>query len=281
MTTTTAIGYRRCLPISDPASLVTEQVDVPELGPHDLLVEVAAVSVNPIDIKQRSGVAPDGFRVLGFDAAGTVQAVGAEATFFAPGDEVFYAGTLNRPGSNQRLQAVDERIVGRKPRTVSMGDAASLPLTSITAWETLFDRFGLTDESRGTLLVVGATGGVGSVMLQLARALLPRVETIATASDDERSQWVRRLGATYVVNHRGDLAQQVLAIAPGGVDWLFTAHTPGQVATYAEIVRPFGHDAPWIEHAKWTILPAACAGFPPEPGKSWTWSLGRKAWGPI
>lgn len=240
MTTTTAIGYRRCLPISDPASLVTEQVDVPELGPHDLLVEVAAVSVNPIDIKQRSGVAPDGFRVLGFDAAGTVQAVGAEATFFAPGDEVFYAGTLNRPGSNQRLQAVDERIVGRKPRTVSMGDAASLPLTSITAWETLFDRFGLTDESRGTLLVVGATGGVGSVMLQLARALLPRVETIATASDDERSQWVRRLGATYVVNHRGDLAQQVLAIAPGGVDWLFTAHTPGQVATYAEIVRPFG-----------------------------------------
>lgn len=239
--TTTAIGYESNLPASDPAALVAREVDVPELGPHDLLVEVEAVSVNPVDVKVRAGAPANGFRVLGFDAAGVVRAVGPAVTLFAQGDEVFYAGSIDRPGTNQRLHAVDERIVGRKPRTLDFAEAAALPLTAITAWESLFDRLGLTAGSTGTLLVVGATGGVGSVMLQLVEALLPHVTVIATASDDERADWVRDLGAEHVVDHRGDLVAQVLDIAPRGVEWLFTAHSEGQVETYAQIVAPFGH----------------------------------------
>lgn len=240
MTTTTAIGYRAALPVTDPASLVTEQVEVPPLGPHDLLVEVEAVSVNPVDVKLRAGSPSAGLRVLGFDAAGVVREVGSQVSLFAVGDEVFYAGAINRPGTNQRLHPVDERIVGRKPRSLSFADAASLPLTAITAWEALFDKLALTADSTGTLLIIGASGGVGSIMLQLARELLPGVTLIATASDDERAAWVRGLGAHHIVNHREDLAGQVQAIAPDGVHWLFTAHSEGQVETYARIVRPFG-----------------------------------------
>lgn len=239
MVTTTAIGYERNLPATDPDALVAREIDVPALGPHDLLVEVEAVSVNPVDVKLRA--AADGFRVLGFDAAGTVRDVGSAVSLFAPGDEVFYAGSVNRPGANQRLHVVDERITGPKPQTVSFADAASLPLTTITAWEALFDRLVLTEASQGTLLIVGATGGVGSIMVQLAEALLPNVTVLATASDSERGAWVQTLGAEHVVNHRQDLAAEVLSIVPEGADWLFTAHSQGQVETYARIVRPFGH----------------------------------------
>lgn len=241
MTTTTAIGYEKNLPATDPEALIAREVDVPELGPHDLLVEVEAVSVNPVDVKLRAGAPADGFRVLGFDAAGTVREVGSAVTLFAPGDEVFTAGSIDRPGTNQRLHVVDERITGRKPATLSFADAAALPLTAITAWETLFDRLRLTEESSGTLLVIGATGGVGSVMLELAEALLPNVTVIATASDAERAAWVRGLGAEHSVDHRGNLVSQVQGIAPHGVDWLFTAHSEGQIETYAQIVAPFGH----------------------------------------
>lgn len=241
MTTTTAIGYEKNLPATDTGALTAREVELPALAPHDLVVEVEAVSVNPVDVKLRASAPADGFRVLGFDAAGTVREVGSAVTLFAPGDEVFYAGSIDRPGTNQRLHVVDERITGRKPQALSFADAAALPLTAITAWETLFDRLALTEDSTGTLLVVGATGGVGSIMVQLAEALLPNVTVIATASDDERTTWVRSLGAEYVVNHREDLTSQVLAIAPDGLDWLFTAHSEGQVETYAQIVRPFGH----------------------------------------
>ena len=241
MTTTIAIGYEKNLPATDTGALTAREVELPELAPHDLLVEVEAVSVNPVDVKLRANAPADGFRVLGFDAAGTVREVGSAVTLFAPGDEVFYAGSIDRPGTNQRLHVVDERITGRKPQALSFADAAALPLTAITAWETLFDRLALTEDSTGTLLVVGATGGVGSIMVQLAEALLPNVTVIATASDDERTTWVRSLGAEYVVNHHEDLTSQVLAIAPDGLDWLFTAHSEGQVETYAQIVRPFGH----------------------------------------
>ncbi|MCI1672995.1 MAG: zinc-binding alcohol dehydrogenase family protein [Bifidobacterium tibiigranuli] len=245
--TTTAIGYEANLPITDPSSLVEREIELPSPRAHDLLVEVKAVSVNPADVKLRAQASakdfPSGFRVLGFDAAGVVESVGSAVTLFNPGDEVFYAGTIDRPGTNQRLHLVDERIVGRKPASLSFADAAALPLTSITAWEVLFDRFGLTPESCGTLLVVGATGGVGSVMVQLAEALLPKVSVIATASTPERAEYIRELGAEYTVNHRGDLTAQVLNIAPQGVDWLFTAHSEHQLPLYAEIVRPFGQIA--------------------------------------
>lgn len=235
-----AIGYHRSLPVSDPDSLVLEQVPSPVPGPHELLVEVRAVSVNPVDVKVRAAGDPGTFRVLGFDAAGVVAEVGSAVTGFAVGDEVYYAGAIDRPGSNQRQQLVDSRIVGHKPASVDFAAAASLPLTAITAWETLFDRLRLTADSTGTLLVIGASGGVGSVLLQLAEALLPGVHVIATASGVENRSWVRGLGAEEVVDHRGDLAAQVLALAPGGVDRIFTAHSAGQLDLYAQILRPFG-----------------------------------------
>lgn len=240
MDTNFALGYEQNLPASDPASILSRHVDMPDPAPHDLIVEVRAVSVNPVDVKLRTGASSEGFRVLGFDAAGVVVAVGSEVTLFSPGDEVFYAGSIDRPGTNQRFHAVDERIVGRKPASLSFAEAAALPLTSITAWETLFDRFRLTQENKGTLLVVGATGGVGSAVVQLAEALLPGVSVIATASDAERAAWVTELGAEHTIDHRLDLASQVQEIAPQGVDWLFTAHSDEQIPTYADIVRPFG-----------------------------------------
>ncbi|MFT0846861.1 zinc-binding alcohol dehydrogenase family protein [Actinomycetaceae bacterium L2_0104] len=241
MTTTTAIGYEKNLPVSDATSLIEREVEAPRPGPRDVVVDVRAVSVNPVDVKQRAGAPTDGFRVLGFDASGVVDSIGEDVTLFQPGDEVYYAGSIDRPGTNQRLHAVDERIVGRKPTGMSFADAAALPLTAITAWEALFDRLCLTSESTGKLLVVGATGGVGSIMLQLAEALLPNVTVIATASSRERESWVRELGAEHVVDHHGDLENQVLSIAPGGVDWIFTAHSSGQVDVYERIVAPFGH----------------------------------------
>ncbi|WP_194786062.1 zinc-binding alcohol dehydrogenase family protein [Actinomyces haliotis] len=238
--TTTAIGYTDNLPASDPASLVEREVELPEPGPHDLVVAVEAVSVNPIDTKARRAQPSGGFRVLGFDAAGTVAAVGSEVTLFGVGDEVAYAGQVNRDGSNARLQLVDERIVGRRPSGLSWEEAASLPLTTLTAWESVMDRLGLTEASEGTLLVIGATGGVGVVLLQLAEALLPGVRVIATASDDERAALVRELGAEEVVDHHGDLAEQVEALAPDGVDWVFTSHSEDMAETLARIVKPFG-----------------------------------------
>lgn len=235
-----AIGYRQNLPIEDESAFVAEEVEVPELGAHDLLVEVQAVSVNPLDVRLRSTVAPDGFRVLGFDGAGVVRQMGPRVSDFVVGDEVFYSGSPVRQGTNQRLHVVDARVVGPKPPSVNMADAASLPLTALTAWECLFDRLGLGPESEGTLLVVGATGGVGAVLLQIVECKLPGVTVIATASDDERASWVRELGADHVVNHHQDLAQQVKDIAPDGVDWIYTAYSEDQLELYAEVTRPFG-----------------------------------------
>lgn len=238
--TARAIGCTEGLPIEDPRSLIEREIDLPEPGPHDLLVAVEAVSVNPIDVKTRRAQPAGDLRVLGFDAAGTVLAVGPEVTLFAPGDEVMYAGQVNRAGSNATRQLVDERIVGRRPAGLSWEDAASLPLTSLTAWECLLDRLALTASSTGTLLVVGATGGVGAMVLQLAEALLPGVRVIATASSPDRVAWTRDLGAGETVDHHGDLAAQVLDLAPGGVDWVFTSHSEGMAETFAQIVRPFG-----------------------------------------
>lgn len=238
---TPAVGYRASLPIDDPRSLEDVVVDVPELRPHDLLVEVRAASVNPVDTKVRRGRPPDdGVKVIGYDAAGTVREVGGEVTIFQPGDEVYYAGTIDRPGTNAGLHAVDERIVGRKPSTLTWAEAAALPLTTITAWESLFDKLHLTPESAGTLLVVGASGGVGSMVLQLAEALLPQVRTLATSSRPETDEWVLGLGAAATVNHRGDLRAEIAAAAPDGVDWIFTSQSADQIELYVDVLKPFG-----------------------------------------
>ena len=187
-----AVAYRKSLPVYDPASLEDVELPVPTAGPRDLLVRVEAVSVNPVDAKVRVGNDPGGSpKVLGYDAAGVVTAVGGDVTLFDVGDEVYYAGSIARPGTNAQFHVVDERIVGHKPRTLGFAQAAALPLTTITAWETLFDRFRLTSDSQGTLLVLGAAGGVGSMVVQLARALT-RLTVVGTASRPESRQWVHR-----------------------------------------------------------------------------------------
>lgn len=238
-----AVGYSENLPVDNPRSLIETLIARPKLRPHDLLVQVEAVSVNPVDVKQRAHSKPShGVRVLGFDAAGTVVATGSDVTLFEPGDHVYYAGSLDRPGSNAELQAVDERIVGRKPASLNFADAAALPLTTITAWEALFGKLRLTATSTGTLLIVGAAGGVGSIMIQLAKQLLPGVRVIGTTSREESTAWVKELGADDVVSHVGDLATNVLEVVPDGVDWIFTSASsqPGAVAAYVRVAKPFG-----------------------------------------
>jgi NADPH:quinone reductase len=240
MTTMNAIGSFEALPIDDARALQDVSVALPDLRARDVLVRVNAVSVNPVDVKQRAALAPSTDPViLGYDAAGVVEDVGGGVETLAVGDEVFYAGDITRQGSNAEFQAVDERIVARKPSSLSFADAAALPLTTITAWETLFDRFGLTKDSTGDLLVLGAAGGVGSIMIQLAKALTG-VRVIATASRDESRDWALRMGADDVIDHH-HLRDEALRVAPDGVDYLFSPHSAGNIDTYAAIVRPFGH----------------------------------------
>jgi zinc-binding alcohol dehydrogenase family protein len=222
--------------VTSDGALVDTTVPVPEPGPRDIVVRVAAVSVNPVDFKVRSG---ESGRILGYDAAGTVTATGTDVTRFAVGDEVYYAGDLTRPGSNAEFQSVDERLVGRKPSSLSFADAAALPLTTITAWETLFHHLGATAESEGDFLIVGAPGGVGSILTQLARTQT-KLRVIGTAGRPESAKWVKEMGAHETVDHH-DLAAEVLRIAPRGVRWLFTSFSAGQIPVFEQVMRPFGH----------------------------------------
>lgn len=236
-----AVLFHRNLPISDPESLIDAQVARPIARSRDLIVRVEAVSVNPVDVKTRmNATPPDEGRVLGFDASGTVVEIGDEVTLFAVGDEVYYAGSIDRPGTDAELHAVDERIVGRKPISLSHPEAAAIPLTAITAWESLFDRLSLTAGSTGTILVLGGAGGVGSILIQLAKKLT-RLTVIATASRNETRDWVTDLGADSVVDHSGDLVAQVLDVAPDGVEYVFSPHTKNAGDVFAKILKPFGH----------------------------------------
>ena len=206
-----AVGYTKSLPVDDDASLEDVEIDDPVPGPRDLLVEVRAVSVNPVDAKVRMRAEPEsGHKVLGYDAAGVVRAVGDAVTLFGPGDEVWYAGDVTRPGTNAELHLVDERIVGRKPASLDFAAAAALPLTAITAWEILFDCFRI-EEGGGegeTLLVIGGAGGVGSILIQLAKALTS-LAVVATASREDTIAWCRDMGADRVIDHHEDLRAQL------------------------------------------------------------------------
>jgi len=240
-----AVVFRKSLPIEDPAALLDATLPRPEPEPHDLLVRVEAVSVNPVDTKvRRRGDPEGGERVLGWDAAGRVEAVGAAVTLFRPGDEVYYAGSILRPGTNAEFHLVDERIVGRKPATLGFPEAAALPLTAITAWELLFDRIGVArgeGRDRRSLLVVGAAGGVGSIALQLARHLTG-LTVIATASRPETQSWVRELGAHQVVDHSRPLAPQLEALGFPSVDIVaILAETARHADQVLDIVAPQGH----------------------------------------
>jgi zinc-binding alcohol dehydrogenase family protein len=208
-----AIAYREPLPIEHSNALLDLELPEPSATGRDLLVRVRAVSVNPVDTKIRRNSAPaaDQAKVLGWDAAGVVEAVGPQVTLFKPGDRVFYAGDITRPGSNAELQLVDERIVGFMPATLDFAAAAALPLTSITAWELLFERLGVTPDTEGALLIVGAAGGVGSILTQLTRQLT-RLTVIGTASRPNTQAWVRGLGAHHVIDHSLPLSQELRRI---------------------------------------------------------------------
>lgn len=240
-----AVGYYTPGSIDRPDSLVDLDLPAPTAGPRDLLVRVKAVSVNPVDTKVRDGAAPASgeARVLGWDAAGIVEAVGDRVTLFQPGDEVYYAGALQRPGTNAELHAVDERIVGHKPRSLDWAAAAALPLTTLTAWELLFDRLRVPygrKTGSGTLLVINGAGGVGSVLIQLARRLTG-LTVVATASRPETIEWVRAMGAHHVIDHRQPLDKALKAIGIAQADYVASLTASDRhLPAIAELIAPQG-----------------------------------------
>jgi NADPH2:quinone reductase len=254
-----AIGYTHSLPIDDPASLVDIDLPKPEATGRDLLVAVKAVSVNPVDAKIRMRRAdPPAWQVLGWDAAGVVEAVGPDVTGFSVGDHVFYAGALNRPGTNAEYHLVDERLVGTKPVSLDWAQAAALPLTAITAWETLFDRLSVNTLVPGgprAILIVGGAGGVGSIAVQLARTLTD-LTVIATASRDETRAWVRGLGTHHVIDHTKPLAAQVAALGVGAPEFVFsTTHTDAHLAEIVDLIAPQGRFALIDDPASLDVVP--------------------------
>jgi zinc-binding alcohol dehydrogenase family protein len=238
-----AVAFTHSRPIDDPESLIDIDLPVPEPRHHDLLVEIRAVSVNPVDTKLRRNDEPLGeYRILGFDAAGIVRGVGPDVTNFGIGDEVFYAGVPNRPGSNAQFQLVDDRLVGRKPRTLSFAEAAALPLTSLTAWEMLFERFRIPRDQtvQGNLLIVGGAGGVGSMAIQLA-AQLTDLTVIATASRPETVDWCGTLGAHHIIDHKSDMAAQFTSLGLDHPDYIFcTTHQHAHWHALTQLLAPEG-----------------------------------------
>lgn len=239
-----AVGYRRNLPIEAPNALEDLELPVPSIAPHDLLVRVKAVSVNPVDTKVRKGAPPPAgqARVLGWDAVGLVEAVGAGTRGFAIGDRVWYAGSIDRPGSNSELHAVDARIVSKAPASLADAQAAALPLTAITAWELLFDRLRVPQGGGEgqTLLVVGGAGGVGSILIQLAQRLT-RLRVVATASRPESRDWCLALGAHAVIDHGQPLAEALKAAGIGEVDYVASlTHTEAHYPQIIESLKPQG-----------------------------------------
>ena len=239
-----AIGYRHPLPIDHPDALEDLELPAPLPGARDLLVRVRAISVNPVDTKVRKNAVPESgqARVLGWDAVGIVEAVGAEVTGFKPGERVWYAGSITRPGANSELHTVDERIVSLAPASLNDAQAAALPLTSITAYELLFDRLRVPAGGGAgqTLLVVGGAGGVGSILIQLARQLT-QLRVVATASRPQTRQWCLDLGAHGVIDHGQPLAAELQAGGFGQVDWVAAlTQTQHHYAQIIESLKPQG-----------------------------------------
>ncbi len=238
-----AVAFTHSRPISHIDSLEDFDLPVPEPRRHDLLVEVKAVSVNPADTKLRYYVEPLGERrVLGFDAAGIVRGIGPDVQNFSVGDEVFYAGVPTRPGTNAEFHLVDDRIAGHKPRSLNFAEAAAMPLTALTAWEMLFDRFKIPRDQAvpGTLLIVGGAGGVGSMAVQLA-AKLTDLTIVATASRPESSDWCRNLGAHHVLNHHHNLAEQFSEFGLLPPEYIFcVTHERQHFKKLSELLAPEG-----------------------------------------
>lgn len=244
-----AIGYSECLPIQDPLSLQDIELPQPVATGSDLLIKVKAIAVNPVDSKIRHRVAAEQgqYKVIGWDGVGEVVSLGDKASLFKLGDQVFYAGDLNRQGCNAEYQLVDERLVGHKPQNLTTADAAALPLTSITAWEMLFDHLTIKQQApehivktNEILLIVGAAGGVGSILIQIAKAITGAT-VIATAARESSQSWVKKLGADYVIDHNKPLASQIKALGIGPVTHIASLNnTDAYFDAYTEILPPFG-----------------------------------------
>ncbi len=240
-----AVGYRTPGPLDRDDALIDFEMETPVPTGHDLLVRIQAVSVNPVDYKIRMARPPGGDTpaVLGWDAVGEIVATGDKATAFRPGDLVWYAGAIDRPGTNAEFHLVDERIVGRKPASISAAEAAALPLTSLTAHEMLFDRLRVTEPVPGAapaILIIGGSGGVGSIAIQLLRALTD-LTVIATASRPETQAWVRELGAHHVIDHSRPLPPQIEALGIGQPGFVFsTTHTDLYIEQLTELIAPQG-----------------------------------------
>lgn len=238
-----AVALKQYLPVSNPNAFLDVTMETPTPTGKDILVAVKAVAINPVDTKQRApkDLVEETPRVLGWDAAGVVTAVGSDVTLFKTGDEVYYAGDITRSGSNAEFQLVDERIVGHKPKSLSFAEAAALPLTTITAYEAFFDRLKIdpSGANKGeTILIIGAGGGVGSIGIQLAK--LAGLTVIATASRQETKDWVIELGASHVVNHREDMVSAVRELGMNYVDHIAIFNDMRHWDTAVELIRPQG-----------------------------------------
>jgi zinc-binding alcohol dehydrogenase family protein len=235
-----AVGLYRGLPIADEQALIDVEVQPPQASGRDVLVQVKAVSVNPVDYKVRaSAAATESPKIIGYDAAGVVIAVGPDVQFFKPGDEVYYAGDITRAGTNSELHLVDERIVGRKPRNLSFAEAAAMPLTTLTAWEALYDRLEVPAGSGKSILIIGGAGGVGSIAIQLARRL--GLVVAATASRPDSRAWVKELGAEHIIDHRQPIAPQLRSVHLTEVDYVLclTDYAP-YFDQFANLLKPQG-----------------------------------------
>ncbi len=238
-----AVAITHYLPVSDPNAFVDVELPKPVAAGRDLLIAVKAISINPVDTKVRKSkdTVEDPPRVLGWDASGVVESVGPDVTLFKPGDEVYYAGDITRSGSNAEYQLVDERIVGTKPKSLNFAESAALPLTSITAYEALFDRLGIDRDGANkgeSILIIGGAGGVGSIGIQLAKAA--GLTIIATASRPETTSWVKELGAEHVVNHHEPMVEQVRALGFEHVDHIAIFNDMRHWETTVELIRPQG-----------------------------------------
>lgn len=237
-----AVGYYQTLPIDNDEALIDITVPTPKACGQDILVAVKAVAVNPLDIKIRTRVQPekDVAKILGWDAAGIVTEVGPEVRLFQPGDEVWYAGDLTRAGTNSEFHLVNEELVAKKPNSLNFIEAAALPLTSLTAWEILFDRLQIPANDSGVLLVTGAAGGVGSILVQLARRLT-KLTVIGTASRPDSKKWILDNGAHHVIDHTKNMLEQLQALNITGIDYAVSlTHTDDHASQLVEALKPAG-----------------------------------------
>ena len=253
-----AFGYTTATPTLSDSSLQAIELPDPVATGHDILVAVEAISVNPVDTKIRANVSPgNGYKVIGWDAVGTVKAVGDKVSLFNVGDRVFYAGDLTRQGSNAELQLVDERIVGLAPTSLSNSEAAALPLTSITAWELLFDRLQIEKSKSNkpaSVLVIGAAGGVGSILVQLAKQLT-NLTVVGTAAREESANWLKGLGVDHVLDHSKNLNEQRLAADLNEFDYVVSlTHTDQHLDSIMEVIKPQGKLALIDDPASFDIL---------------------------